>query len=435
MSDRFPCPYCSQEQFNADRLLRHFRRCKALKNNNKIDHAQSKNSNDKAGNANKQKKSTQKAPVKRRARSKKSTTARNTKKKTTTVAARTPKRSQKKKRAPAPRRRQASKSLFSRRRRAVKSGKRKRVVKKRSTLARSPAPISQTPSVVTRPRAPLSRTNAAVSITATSPRLKSIPSDVQLNATAQKLQAQATLIKRLLQENLQLINADKLKSKTLESVTLEKDQLKLERDELKLEKDELVKEKLAIEDQLKTLQAAVDKAKQETEQEKLETAGVRQQLDAAILEKANLEKQLQASKQKSMGVEMDNPSDPLLRHLQRVSDHLYNSNRSVEVNKIREELSETQRQLKAATKRCEESKNSLTATSSLEKTQQRMNTYAYPLQPPNQMFPVYDPRRAYAVSSSTAPIQILPARTMPPKPVWRNYQNTNAPHDQRRRAR
>jgi len=265
--------------------------------------------------------------------------------------------------------------------------------------------------------------------------LKSIPSDVQLNATAQKLQAQATLIKRLLQENLQLINADKLKSKTLESVTLEKDQLKLERDELKLEKDELVKEKLAIEDQLKTLQAAVDKAKQETEQEKLETAGVRQQLDAAILEKANLEKQLQASKQKSMGVEMDNPSDPLLRHLQRVSDHLYNSNRSVEVNKIREELSETQRQLKAATKRCEESKNSLTATSSLEKTQQRMNTYAYPLQPPNQMFPVYDPRRAYAVSSSTAPIQILPARTMPPKPVWRNYQNTNAPHEQRRRAR
>jgi len=227
-------------------------------------------------------------------------------------------------------------------------------------------------------------------------RLKSIPSDVQLNDTAQKLQAQATLIKRLLQENLQLINKEAVATQTLKKVKLEKEELETELSE--------------IQNTLKSLRAEVDKAKQETEQEKLETAGVRQQLDAAILEKSDLEKQLQASEQI----------------------------RSVEVNKIREELCETQHQLKAAKKRCVESVNSLTAVSSLEK--QRINTYASysHLQHSNQMFPVYNPRRAYAVSSpSPTPIQIVSpaARTIPPKAIWSNYQNTNPTHDNRRRPR
>lgn len=371
MADKFPCPYCALEQQNADRLLHHFRRCKALKKNDKVDYAASQKSTETPENVSKPKISTRKTPVrKRRTRSKTRRATGNTKKKTTAVATRTLKR---------------------RRRKAVKSGKRKRVARKLTLLSRSPTPVARTTSLVTRSRSPLSRTPAPVSITVRSPRLRSIPSDVQLNATAQKLQAQATLIKRLLQENLQLINAEELISKTLKSV--------------ELEKDELLKEKTVIQDQITALTAEVDKAKQETEHEKLETAGVRQQLDAAILEKSDLEKQLQASEQI----------------------------RSVEVNKVKEELCETQRQLKEAKKRCEESENSLTAASNLEK--QRINTYAYPhIQPPSsQMFPVYDPRRAYAVSSSAPPIQIGPptARTMPPKAVWSNYQNTNPPHDNR----
>lgn len=117
----------------------------------------------------------------------------------------------------------APKSLFSKKRTAVKSGKQKRTVKHRNSVPRSHTLTPQTCSIKTRSCTPLSQTPAASSsITVIKSRLKSIPSDVQLNATAQKLQAQATLIKRLMQEKLQRINKETVASKTIEELKLEK---------------------------------------------------------------------------------------------------------------------------------------------------------------------------------------------------------------------